>query len=149
MLLDQEQVLADRVAITTTAIMPHVKDLGPFSGTPPNTFRDIGGGQWPPWLYILVTTAFAGGPSIVFEVLSDDNAALSTPTIHYSTAAIPLASLVKGYELKTALPPSQYQQYLGVRATVAGTMTGGAVIVAIVEDVDKIRQYRGNSPSSA
>lgn len=150
MLLDQEQIFADRIAITTgTALMPHVKDLGPFSGTPPNTYRDIANGQKPPWLYINATATFVGGTSVAFEVISDDNPAMSTPLVHFTSGVIPTANLVIGSEIKLPFIRSLYQQYLGVRAVAVGTFTNGTVLVAMVDDVDKLRQYRGNSPNSA
>lgn len=152
MILDQEQVFADRLAVTSTAVATNVKDLAPFGGNPTaNAFRDIGAGR-PLWLYILVTETFdtAGeAGTCAFSLESDDNTDLSSATEHWNSGAIAEATLVAGYEIKVQVPIGEYQRYVGIRATVAsGPFTAGKYIAALVNDVDVLRQYRGAEPNS-
>jgi hypothetical protein len=82
----------------------------------------------PVYLVIQVDTAFsdaadAGTATIQFQLASDSTANLATSkTIHIDTGAIPIASLVAGYEKIYPLPISDtYERYVGLWETVATT----------------------------
>lgn len=95
-----------------------------------NTLVDLGTGQ-PVYLVIQVATTFVGATSTTqFSLRSDSVAALtSSPTTHWTSAAIPVATLVAGYELAIALPLEKtYERYLGLWETVAtANVTAGAI----------------------
>lgn len=92
---------------------------------------DVGNGK-PLYLNIVVDEAFSTGssPTIEFQLVSDDNAALSSPTIHLSSGAIAAANLTLNKRLSFAIPASglAFERYLGVRALIAvATTTTGTV----------------------
>lgn len=82
---------------------------------------------------ILVDTQFdsaGGAATAAFSLVSDDAAALSTPTIHAATAAIAEASGTPGVLLACMAVPitSAWQRYVGIRQTTAGeAFTAGAI----------------------
>lgn len=82
------------------------------------------------YLIARMETSAAGASSTkAFALHSSTLAALTggTTTVHLTTAAIPMATLVAGYTIfNTQLPAGTYQRYLGIYATNAGdTMTAG------------------------
>jgi hypothetical protein len=91
---------------------------------------------------ILQTTATSGGLATAqFHVVSDSTTTLATDgsaTYHFSTGAIPVATLVWGYRiLSVGLPPGRYERYLGILQT-----TGVAALTA-----GKIDAFLTNGPS--
>lgn len=90
----------------------------------------------------MVETA-AGGTSMQMQLVTDDNALLSTPTVHVQTPAIPTADLVAGYRFKiTSIPKVNLgERYLGLRIVSVGTFTAGQVTAGIVTPGDSWRQY--------
>lgn len=117
-------------AVTTTAISD-VKDLGPFySGTQSNSTVNLGATGKEIYLVINVTEAAtaSGAATVTFSLESDSTADLATsPTVHWTSAAIGKATLVAGYNvIRLCLPHGAYERYLGVRYTVAtGPLTAG------------------------
>lgn len=142
MLTDKLNTFSEEAAVTTTALLTNVIDLGPLSGG--NTVRDIGAGETL-YLYILVTEAAtaSGSATVTFTLESDSVATLdSSATVHLTTAAIGKATLVVGYEIKLALPPGAYERYLGVRATVAtGPLTAGKFTAMLTSALETRRDY--------
>lgn len=123
-------------AITATAISANVMDLRQPGGSP--TFVDNGlqggGGLW---LVIQTVQAFNTLTSLTITLESAANEALSTtPVVHFSTGAIPLASLTANTVLtRMALPSANYRRYLGLRYTVTGTNpTQGSVLAFLTFD---------------
>ncbi len=85
---------------------------------------DIGIGNDPLGILFTVTTAASGGTSVAFEIVDDDNAALSSPATLASSGAIPVASLVVGYQVVVVLPDNvKTQRYIGGQYTVTGAVT--------------------------
>lgn len=156
MIRDQENIFEDGAALTATRISTNVIDLGPLtSDDATNTFRGIGDGKEPVWLYFRVhTTLASAGTSATLTITleSDDVAGLSTsPTVHWSSGSIAEATLVAGYEIKVRIPPGEYQRYLGLRFTV-GTenFTSGKIDASLARDVEIRRAYaRGFNESVA
>lgn len=137
MLLDKQLEFSDSQAVTTTAISTNVVDLGPT-----NTLKDIGG---PEAVYLIIQTdvAVTGATSVAFSLESSSTANLATtPTVHYSSAAIPVASLPASISVAVApLPAGAYQRYMGIRYTVVGTATTGAFSAFLVRDAQAWRAY--------
>lgn len=145
--LDKQAEFADAAAVTTTAVLTNVMDLGDDVA-----LRNIGG---PGAAFLVITCDTAatavGAATVTFSLESDSDAALSTsPTVHYSTAAIGKATLTAGYTAAiVALPYGDYERYLGVRATVAtGPLTAGAFSAFITRDPQYWRAMTANNPAA-
>lgn len=95
-------------------------------------------------LYLMIqvdTAATSGGAATgQFHLCSDAQAAIAvdgTQTIHFSTAAIPVATLVAGYQVcAVELPRGTYERYLGIVQT-----TGTAAFTA-----GKVNAFLTNNP---
>lgn len=74
----------------------------------------------------------AGSATVSFSLVSDAQAAIAvdgTASVHFTSAAIPKASLVAGaVPVKVTLPKGQYERYLGIIANVGtAALTAGKV----------------------
>lgn len=124
------------------AIIGNVIDLKPaaISG---NTLVDIEGSCM--YLVIQVDTTFVGATSTTkFELVSDSTADLATSkTVHFATAAIPVATLVAGYVVcAVELPSGSYERYLGIWETVAtANVTAGKINAFLTSDPALYRAY--------
>lgn len=146
-ILDKHNEFADAAAVTTTAVLTNVIDLGDDV-----TLRNIGG-PGAAYLVIQVDTSAtaAGAATVTFSLESDSTADLATSaTVHYSTAAIGKATLVAGYQAAVVqLPYGDYERYLGVRATVAtGPLTAGAFSAFLTRDPQFWRAQQANNPAA-
>lgn len=137
MIFDQELMLSDGQAITTTAVSTNVLDMG-AAGTPiidgpaaSPLARDHGKGNPIP-LHIQVTTAFAGGTSLKVAVQTDDNSGFSSAKTVLESEIVLTASLVAGYVFPiTMIPRTSTERYIRLNYTVDGTMTAGNVIAGV------------------
>ncbi|WP_227243990.1 Bbp16 family capsid cement protein [Paraburkholderia caribensis] len=131
MILDQQNLLSDAQAITTTTNSTNVIDSLSAATVPGVPVTPIS-------IFARVTTTFAGGTSLGIAVVSADDASLSVNVVkHFDTGAIPVASLAaKAIPLAMRLPPQKMRKYLGLIYTVVGTMSAGAITAAVVEDLD-------------
>lgn len=135
MITDKTLRVSTDQAVTTTAVSTDTIDL--------SIARDMGEGH-PLYANFAVTTAFAGGTSIKFEVISSASAALSSPTVIGSSDAVVTASLTLGANFAVRVNPqiaSKGQQYLGVRYTVSGTYTAGTVTADFVTDIQDGKKF--------
>ena len=135
-------------AITATAISANVLDLraGNSSGGP--ALVDEGLQLYDLWLIVQADQsadfAAAGAATLTITLESDSAASLaSSPVVHYSTAAIGKASLVKGYEaVRTLLPSGDYKRYLGLRYTVGtGPFTAGGLLAYLTPTPQRNKTY--------
>lgn len=89
----------------------------------------------------------AGAATVQFEIISADDAALTTNvTSHYITAAIGKATLVAGYRITMVAPPdgggNKFRQYVGARYTVAtGPLTAGTFSTFVEADALAFTTY--------
>lgn len=138
MILDERNEFADATALSTSGtgrqLVGDVVDLKLTSG-------DIGSGEGA-FLVIQVDTAFTSGGSatVAFELASDASASIATDgsaSVHVATAAIPVATLVAGYQVaRVKLPIGTYERYLGILANVGtAALTAGKINAFIVHDV--------------
>jgi hypothetical protein len=138
MYIDKRHEFADATEKLDTGITD-VIDLGST-----NTTRDIASGK-PLFLVIQVDTAVtraAGACTVTFSLESDSTANLATSaTIHAATSAIAKATLVAGYQTVLALPPGEYERYLGVRLTFSAAADTGKFNIFITDNVDTNRAY--------
>lgn len=136
MILDTQTKFSDAQALTATAISTNVLDTR--NGTKP-ALADEGIMGHDLWLIVQAVAALtaAGAATVVVTLESSSTADLATtPTVHYTSAAIPVASLVAGFSLaRVQLPSGDYQRYVGVRFTVAtGPFTGGTISAFLTPD---------------
>lgn len=138
MILDQQLLLSDKQALTTTAFSTNTIDL--------TNARDLGIGDNDLELVIMVNTAMTGGTSCQFAYVTSANADLSTPNVIVQTPAIVAASLTAGSEwLRVQIPAlsltAQMQRYIGVQYTIVGAFGAGTVTAGIVLDRQGIVYY--------
>lgn len=116
--------------------------------------RDIGNGRVT-YLVISVDTAVTSGSSatVQFILASDAQAAIATDgsaTAHWTSAAIPKASLVAGYKLVVPLPLESpvYEEFLGIlQVTGVAALTAGKVNAYLTLDPPSWKAYP-NSPNA-
>lgn len=149
MILDERNEFCDATSavlgLGLDAIIGDVIDLKPAT-TSPNTTVDLEGSDV--YFVMTVATTFVGATSTSkFELSSDSTANLATSrTIHFATAAIPVATLVAGYVIcAVRLPSGSYERYLGVWETNAtAAVTAGAVNAFLTRDPALYRAYADN-----
>lgn len=131
MIIDKLTEFADAATVGT----PNSSTVNVGSTIDLGVARDIGNGQ-PVYVVFIVQTAITSGgaATVKFQVASDSTSTPSvdgTQTVHFTSAAIPVATLVAGYKFSVALPTEgqAYEQYLGVQvAEAAGqALTAGAI----------------------
>jgi hypothetical protein len=140
MILDEFNEFADATALNTGAagsyLIGDVIDLGAMT-------QDIGNGE-PLYLVMQVdTTATSGGSATgQFHLASDAQAAIAvdgSATVHFSTSAIPVATLTSGYTIAiVAIPHGTYERYLGILQTTAvAAFTAGKINAFLTHDPAK------------
>jgi len=134
-------------AITATAISSNVLDLR-STGTTGPTLVDEGVQMYDLWLIVQCDQsadfAAAGAGTLTITLESDSAAGLgTTPAVHFATAAIGKATLVKGFTaVRTLLPSADYQRFLGLRYTVAtGPFTAGGLYAYLTPSVQRNVAY--------
>lgn len=106
------------------------------------------GEGYPMYLVIGMSVAAAGGTSVAFNLVTADNAALSSnPVTLLSTPAIVTANLGAGaLAIVAAIPKAKYKRYLGITATEVGTFSAGSVYAFLTQDPPAWRAYpEGNN----
>ncbi len=138
MITDANLQLSSAQAVTATAFSTNTIDL--------SVARDIGTGEdLDIHVSVDTTCTAAGGATVQFQVVTSDNANLSSPIILNETDAIPIATLVKGYRMELEIPAqigSNGHRYLGLQYTVGtGPLTAGAFTATIALDVEDRKTY--------
>jgi hypothetical protein len=103
---------------------------------------DMGEG-YPLYLVVAITAAMVGGTSVAVNLVTADNAALSSnPVVLLSSATIAQASATAGVlALVVPLPKATYKRYLGITVTRVGTSTEGALSAFLTQDPPAWRPY--------
>lgn len=124
-ILDNELVMSDAQAVTTTAISTNVIDLQKV-GNPIHRGR-------PMYAVVTVPTTVTadGAATVAFNLEADSAVGLdATPTVLFSVGATGKAALTSGTRvMRVAIPEgiAATDRYLGIRYTVAtGPLTAGA-----------------------
>ena len=148
MILDERTEFCDATALNTGAagsyLIGDVVDLG--------VARDLGGDMA---VYLVInvdTTATSGGAATgQFNLVTDDNASLTSPTTLLSSRAFPVASMTAGSTLLAVQLPMEgvaYERYIGIQqVTGTAAFTAGKVNAFITEDVARWKAY--DAPSQA
>ena len=121
--------------ITATAVSTDTIDLG--------TARDIGEGN-DLFMVFTVVVGFGGTGTITMQVVTDDNAGLSSPTVIGATGAITATSLTAGTQYVVPIPPavaSLGERYLGAQYTCSASPTTGTILAQIVKDIQDGRKF--------
>ena len=136
MILDERNEFCDATALNTgaagTYLIGDVIDLGTDGAS---------GNSDCTYLVMQVdTTATSGGAATgQFILASDAQAAIATDgtaTAHFTSAAIPVATLVAGYQIcAVELPRGTYERYLGIlQVTGTAAFTAGKVNAFLTND---------------
>ena len=147
MILDERTEFADATALNTGAAGTYnVGDVIDTQVGTLNTTLNFGQGQ-PLYLVISVDTAATSGGAATgqFRLVSDAVATpdTSTCTVHYTSAAIPVASLTAGSSpVVVALPYGSYERYLGIQQiTGTAAFTAGKINAFLTPDPAAFRAY--------
>ena len=138
MITDKYLRLSENQEVLTSAVSTNTIDL--------SQARDIGEGK-PLYMVFTVTTAFtraAGALTVTMNVLTDDDAALGSPTTLASTGAIAKADLTAGAQFVLQIPPaigSKGLRYPGASFINSATADTGKVTVDIVEAFQDGKKY--------
>ena len=123
--IDQNLVLSDAQAVTTTAVS--TKSIDTITA-----LRNIGSGEQIEVL-VAVGTAFTAGGAATMTVALQDSADNTTFADVLVSPAIAVASLVAGFEALRVRVPATTRRYIALNYTVAtGPMTAGA-LTAVLE----------------
>ena len=148
MILDERTEFCDATALNTGAagnyLIGDVVDLG--------VARDLGGDMA---VYLVVsvdTTATSGGSATgQFNLVTGDNASLTSPTTLVSSKAWTVATMTAGTVLMAIQLPLEgtlYERYIGIQqVTGTAAFTAGKVNAFLTEDVARWKAY--DSPSQA
>jgi hypothetical protein len=164
MILSKQEEFSDAQAVTVTAIGTNVKDTKlvafPFmvseydlvaatnSAAQTDSTRDLGAGQ-PMWVVVQVDTAATAGGAATVTVTFESSAAaaMTTPTVHFTSPAFSIAQMTPSGTVSNTLlafmaPLGSYLQFLGIRYTVAtGPLTAGNFSAFMTRDVQSYRSY--------
>lgn len=138
MFLDTQTKFSDAQPVTVTAVSSNVLDLR-NAATPTLVDEGILNQMW---LVAQVNAAFtaAGAATCTITLESSSTADLATsPTVHYSSGAIAVASMTLNTVLaRFPIPSGDYQRYVGLRYTIAtGPMTAGTITGFVTPDVQR------------
>jgi len=131
--------------ITATAISSNVLDR--LAGNVSGLALEDEGIAGPLFLVVQVTdNAFtaAGAATLTVTLESDTTANLATtPVVHFSSPAIPKATLVLAFQLRWSVPNSDdYKRFLGTRYTVAtGPFTAGNLVAYLTNALARNKVY--------
>jgi hypothetical protein len=137
MIVDDTLVLSDRQPITASAASTNQIDLrapGTAYGHSAPVRRDMGVGGSAA-LTVLVTEAFNNLTSLTVSLQIDNDPAFGSPTTVASSGAIPVASLVAGYQLPfpSGLPEGTTERYVRLFYNIAGAApTVGRIFAGFV-----------------
>ena len=141
MRIDKENQFSNAQAVTATAISENVIDGVHLS----NTLKDLGAGGAPLYLRVQIDESFATATSVTFALLSDSTTNLATsPTTHWTSGAIAIASLTAGTVVATIQLPvaATYERYVGLSYTIGGSnATAGKVTAFLVGNCPAYKAY--------
>lgn len=148
MILDERTEFCDATALNTGAAGSYL--IGDVVDT--SVARDLGGDQA---LYLVVTvdtTATSGGSATgQFNLVTDDNASLTSPATLVSSKAWAVADMTAGKTLMAVQLPMEgtaYERYIGIQqVTGTAAFTAGKVNAFLTTDVARWKAY--DSPSQA
>ncbi len=154
-ILDERTEFCDATALNTGGVATYnigdvIDTQGPEIGwsSTTNVVSDLGADR-PLYLVISMAVVAAGASAVgQFRLVSDDVATPSTTTatVHYTSAAIPMATLVAGYRIAVVqLPSGSYERYLGIQQITSGAaFSSGSIDAYLTNDPGIWRAYANN-----
>lgn len=146
MIIDKQLLLSDGQDLSQTAgtyVSTNTIDLA-TAGTVPAAFQAVGSfpadlGRSMRHLELVVqvdeTFTSGGAATLQVQVITDNDAALGSPTVIQSSDTIALATLVAGYRFRVAVPPGLAERYLGVQYVIGtATTTAGTCSAFLLMD---------------
>jgi len=142
MIMDERTEFADATALNTGVAGSYL--IGDVYDTGGDGLNDV------ECLYLVIqvaTSATSGGLATgQFHLCSDAQAAIAvngSATYHWSSPAIPVASLTAGtYIAKVELPKGQYERYVGiVQTTGTAAFTAGAINAFLTPNVNTYKSF--------
>ncbi len=145
MILDKLLTFSDNVAVTADA----VSDVIDRGANAPTLGNFSPGPFGPLFLVVMTGTAFATLTSLEVKLASDSTSDLATsPTVHASTGAVPLANLGANKVVAVMpLPPGDYERYVGLIYDVGGSnATAGTIKAFLTQTPGYWRKMAANNP---
>jgi hypothetical protein len=134
MLIDASLLLADAQSSTVSAASTSHIDTTVGGGS---KYVLYGEANVMPFFFVNITTAVTGGTSVAFSLQTDIvNTFDSALETLYSSGAIAVANLVKGYQLAVRIPKG-IKRYVRGYVTIDGPITTGAWTMGFALDIDK------------
>lgn len=127
-ILDNELIMSNAQAVTAIAANAATNDID---------FGRAGSGYNKKVLVSVNTTAVGASSTVVFSVITDDNAAFSSPVTLVSTAALPIASLTAGKKILEYTLPAEVEQYVRVTYTIAVAVLTAGKFNAWIDDAQQ------------
>lgn len=129
MMLDAQVLFSNKQALTTgTIVSTNVVDL--------TVLQDLGPGEAIDY-EMIVTTTFVGGTSIQMQLITANNAAMTSPTVLQSGPVVLTAALVAGAQVDRQTFPiagSLAQEFVAVQYVIVGNYTAGNATAGIVQE---------------
>jgi hypothetical protein len=135
MLLDKRSTFARELSIPAAG-------TAKFGEAIPLSVRANQGEGYPLYLVVSVPVAGVGGTSFALELVTDDNEALTSPTVLAALGTWPLASLTLGAQLFAGpIPQAFYETFVGLRQTTVGVFSAGKINAFLITDPPSWRAY--------
>lgn len=141
MIMDKKNLFSNAQAVTATALSTDKIDLGPPGAG--NLGRNLGVSDE---VMLSITAAeaalAAGAATVEFQLVTDDNPTLSSPTVVWSSGAIGKAALTLGARIDAAVPRANLERYLGINYVVStGPLTAGKFTAGLVMEPGSFKAY--------
>ncbi|MSR15344.1 MAG: hypothetical protein EXR86_12430 [Gammaproteobacteria bacterium] len=146
MIMDGHNLFSSAQAVFsagTTVVSTNIIDLLKVA-------QDVGLGE-PLYVSVTVTTAFAGGTSVTFNLITDDNTGMTSTATVYNMGTIPVASLTLAAQFNILFPIAlniPMERYVGIGYLSTGTTTAGSVTAGIVRNAQKWTAFPSNYPTA-
>lgn len=135
---------ANMFASGATVTSPNVIDLSSPNANGSLT-RDLGAGNDYAKLRIEIVTAYAGGTSVQFNLVTADDSAISVNvTTIGATNVIPIASATAGARFEVEVNTrvlSKGQRYIALQAVNVGANTAGAIYADLGDGIEDFKAY--------
>src|SRR3990172_743069 len=138
MIIDAHNLFSSAQVVTADTISTNVIDLG-LAGQNIGVGEDI-------YLVVSVQTLLDGaGDTLDVILVTDDNAAIASPTAILTLGTFPALS-VAGTRFVVKLPIATYERYIALRydPNGAGDLTAGAIDAFLTKDIAAFTAYADN-----
>jgi len=144
MILDLQNLLSDQQSMVnaigtynSTNVIDQWGSAAPptIPGVGGSIISDIGRGKTPEVLCQITVQPVGPGASVQFQLVQCDDAAYTNPVVLQETIAIPIATLVTGYQARLNLAPGVTKRCVFVRYVISGAaLTAGNFSAGLMSD---------------